>query len=176
MSNLEWLLTGLAAFSLSGAAAPAQMQPMTEGQILEIVQTANEGEVDMSKLANSRAENKEVKEYAKMMVDAHKKNEKEGKKVSKKTKIEPADHAASETLENTLEAHEKDLKRFSGAEFDKAYMQQQITLHEQLLKDLDQKLIPAAKTPELRAYLETTKSRTQEHLSKAQQIQSTLLK
>lgn len=149
---------------------------LTDGQIVHIMKTADEGEVGLAKVAKDRAENKDVKEYAKQMFDVHKKSEKQGKDVAKKAKIEVTKNDTSKTMEDMVDIQEKDLKKLKGADFDKAYIGQQITMHKQLLDDLNQKLIPAAQSPELKSYLETTKSQVERHLSRAQEIQNTLSK
>lgn len=156
--------------------AQTQTQTLTDGQIIHIMKTANEEEADLGKMARSKADNKAVKDFAKSMADSHKQSEKDVKDVADKTKIKAVETDTSKNLEKDIEAKEKDLKKLKGAEFDKAYITQQISLHQQMLDDLNSKYIPAAQSPELKAYLETTKNHIQEHLTKAQQIQTTLTK
>ncbi|WP_413288470.1 DUF4142 domain-containing protein [Bdellovibrio sp. HCB337] len=176
MMKPKMLILCLAALSFGATAnAQAPQTPtLTDAHIVEIMKVANEGEADLGKAAKSRAENKDVKDFAKMMVDQHKKSEKEVKNVAKKANVKAADNATADSLKKDIDTQEDTLKKLKGAEFDKAYIQQQISMHEQLLKDLNDKYIPAAQSAELKAYLETTKTHVQEHLSKAQQIQSTL--
>ncbi|HEY8271418.1 MAG TPA: DUF4142 domain-containing protein [Pseudobdellovibrionaceae bacterium] len=154
----------------------AKAQTLTDGQIVQIMKTANDEEADLGKMAKSRADNKYVKEFAKTMVDSHKQSEKDVKDVASKAKIKAVETDASKNLERDIKAKEKDLKKLKGAEFDKAYIDQQITLHQQLLDDLNSKFIPAAQSPELKVYLETTKAHVQEHLSKAREIHTSLTK
>ncbi|MGZ3742487.1 MAG: DUF4142 domain-containing protein [Pseudobdellovibrionaceae bacterium] len=154
----------------------AKAQTLTDGQIIHIMKTANEEEADLGKMAHSRADNKYVKDFAKMMADTHKQSEKDVKDVASKTKIKAVENDISKNLESDTKAKEKDLKKLKGAEFDKAYIDQQITMHQQLLDDLNSKYIPAAQSQELKAYLETTKTHVQQHLSKAQEIQTSLKK
>lgn len=172
-------------FGIAGSLALAQPQTqtatgtagtLTDGQIMHILKTADEGEVDLGKLAKSRAQNKDVKEFAKQMVDEHKKNEKEGKDIAKKTKVEMTKNDTSTSLEKMVDTEESNLKKLKGADFDKAYIGNQITMHKQLLDDLNQKLIPAAQSPELKTHLENTKSHVEKHLTRAQQIQDSLTK
>lgn len=167
----------LAAYVCSmGLVANAQTTTITDGQITHVMKTANEGEIDLAKVAKSKADNKEVKEFAKMMIDEHKKNEKQDKEVAKKSKIELVDNDMSKLLKDSTSLKVKDLKKLKGAEFDKSYIDQQIAMHQSLLDDLNQKLIPAAQHPELKSYLEETRTHVQEHLTRAQQIQETLKK
>lgn len=167
---------GLAVVGLvNGSALVALAQEtLTDPKIIELMKTANEGEVDLANLAKSRAEHKDVKDYAKNMIDEHKKNEKDGKEAAKKAKVKSEDSTASKDLENLADAKEKELKNFKGKEFDKAFIDQQITMHKQLIDDLNKKMIPAVQSPEIKAYLEATKAHVEKHLSRAQEIQTKL--
>jgi len=158
------------------AGGSAVQTPLTDAQIVHIMKTANEGEIDLAKVAKSNAENKDVKEFAKQMIDSHKDGEKGAKDAAKKAKIDMAKNDTSKNLENMIETQRKELKKLKGKEFDRAYIGQQITLHKQLLDDLNQKLIPAAQSPDVKSYLETTKGHIESHLSQAQKIQDSLAK
>ncbi|MBS1971353.1 MAG: DUF4142 domain-containing protein [Bdellovibrionales bacterium] len=173
------LVLTLAVAGLMGGASMAFAQAeetMTDAKIVKLMKTANDGEIDLAKMAKSKAENKDVKDFAKQMIDEHKKNEKESKDVAKKAKVKPEDSTASRDLKSLAEGKEKELKNFKGKEFDKAYIDQQISMHQQLLDDLNTKLIPAAQSPELKTYLEATKAHVEKHLSRAQEIQTSLNK
>lgn len=173
MKNLIFSLAAIG-LMVGGASSAQAQETMTDAKIVEVMKVANEGEVDLAKMAKSRAEHKDVKDFAKKMIDEHKKSEKEAKDVAKKAKVKAEESTASKDLKNVAKTKEKDLKNFKGKEFDKAYIDQQISMHQQLLDDLNQKLIPAAQSPELKTYLEATKAHVQEHLSRAQEIQTTL--
>jgi putative membrane protein len=154
----------------------AKGQTLTDGQIIHIMKTTNEEATDLGKVAKSKADNKYVKEFAVMMIDTHKQSEKDIKEVARKTNIKPVKNETSKNLERDVKTKENDLKKLKGSEFDKAYIDQQIAMHQQLLEDLNSKFIPAAQHQELKTYLETTKTHVQEHLSKAQEIQTSLMK
>jgi len=172
---MKRVLLSLLVIGLIGGTAPVWAQEaLTDAKIVEIMKVANEGEVDLAKTAKSKAENKDVKEFAKKMIDEHKKNEKEVKEAAKKAKVKHEDSAQSKDIEKTAKAKRDELKKLKGKEFDKAYIDQQISMHQQLLDDLNTKLIPAAQSPDVKSYLEATKTHVQEHLSRAQAIQTSL--
>ncbi len=54
-------------------------------------------------------------------------------------------------------------------------MQTQVDMHKKVLEKLDNTLIPNAKSEDLKAMLETTRTNIEGHLKHAQKIQSTLL-
>ncbi|MNL17561.1 hypothetical protein D3C87_1386610 [compost metagenome] len=150
----------------------------TDPEIAEILKTANDGEMKVAKVAKSHAENKDVQDFAKMMIESHKKNEKEGKEVFKKAKIKPKSNETAKLMKKETEAKIKELKaqKKNSAEFDRAYIESQIAMHQQLLNDLDATLIPNAKSEDLKTYLTETRNHVQEHLTKAQQIQTSMMK
>ncbi|XGC80378.1 DUF4142 domain-containing protein [Bdellovibrio bacteriovorus] len=151
-----------------------QTSNLTQEEVAEILKTANDAEIDMAQAAKRRAENKEVKEFAKHMEEQHKENNKEAKKVTKKADIDMKNNDTAKSLKKDSKDRLAELKKKKGADFDKAYIESQVQMHEMVLRDLNEKFIPAAQNPEFKAFLETTKSHVQEHLSKAQQIQQTL--
>ena len=172
--NKNVLKFGLLALCSTGLIAKAQT--MTDPQITQLMKTANEAEIDMAKVAKSKTDNKQVKDFAKMMIDDHEKNEKDDKKVAKEIKVKPEETDTSKSMKKDSEQKISDLKKLKGKDFDKAYIDEQVTMHQALLDDLNQKLIPAAQSPDLKNYLETTKTHVEEHLSKAKEIQTSLTK
>jgi Predicted outer membrane protein len=158
--------------------APALAANPTDGEIAEIMKTANEGEIDAAKVAEKHASSPEVKGYAKEMVEAHKQNEKDGKEAFKAGKISPKNNDVAKAMKKDTKAKIKALKEHKKdtAEFDRAYIDSQVAMHQQLLNDLDSNLIPNAKSEDLKSYLTKTREHVQEHLTKAQQIQSSITK
>lgn len=151
--------------------ANATVAQLTDENVVHIVATADQGEIDAGKLAASKAKNKEVKDFAKMMVTEHKQNEKDSKSLAKKSKLKAKDNDISKGLKKSSKEAIASLKKLKGADFDKAYITNQIAMHEQILNDLDTKLIPAAKNPELKSHLEMTKTHVQSHLAKARDLE-----
>ena len=61
-----------------------------------------------------------------------------------------------------------------GADFDRAYIAHEITMHQNVLNTLDQTLIPNAQNAELKALLQKVRPLIESHLQMAQQIQTSL--
>ena len=155
-------------------AAQAGTEGLTDAKIAEILMTANRAEIDAAQVASTHATNAEVKQFAHHMIAEHTKNVAEGKQVTKKAAISPQKNAMAMTLAKESKAETSALRKSKGAEFDKAYMNQQVSMHQTLLKDLNEKFIPTVQNPELKAFLEATKVHVAEHLTRAQSIQSAL--
>lgn len=160
----------------ASVANPVAAAPLTEAEVAHILSTANKGEIDASKMASKKAEHKDVKSFASMMVKEHQKNDKESKALLKKTKIKPKDNDVSKVLKRNTKDQMDSLKKLKGSEFDKAYMASQIAMHEQVLNTLETKLIPAAQNPALKSHLEATKTHVETHLAKAKDLEISISK
>lgn len=147
---------------------------LTEDQAAEMLKTANDAEIDAAKLAKRRASNDHVKEYAVMMVEDHKRSNREGRKLLSKLDVGTDESSASQNLKSEANVKIDELKKLKGSEFDRAYITSQIEMHRMLLSDIDQKLIPAVSKPELKDFLRNTRAHVQQHLTRAQEIESTL--
>lgn len=146
----------------------------SDGEIAKVIDEANDAEIKAGKLAEKRAQNNEVKNFAKMMVDTHKQNEKEGEKIQKSAKIKSKSSDMTKNFKKDSNEQVNNLKKLKGDAFDKAYMSSEVMMHEKMLSNLENDYIPNAQNPELKAHLEKTKTHVQEHLNQAKQIQESL--
>lgn len=172
MKMNKMLLAFIALGSLAGSYAHA----LTDAEIADVLKTANQAEIDAAKVAEKKSSNSDVKAFADHMISDHSANLKEEKKTTKEAKIQAQSNDVSTELKKGAQAQLAELKTRTGSEFDKAYIDNQVAMHQQLLTDLNQTYIPAASNPEFKAYLEATKNHVQKHLSKAQEIQGNLMK
>lgn len=130
------LLLFLMAFYVSALAQ--SMEPVDpsasipEGQVIKILITINEGEMAAAKIAEKYAKDKEVKEYAKLMVSEHKNNTKKTKDLAKSLNINLDDSEVSKVLKKGANESIKNLKKSDRTAFDKSYVAQQIDMHERL--------------------------------------------
>lgn len=149
---------------------------LSDSEIAEVLMTANDAEIDAAKVAKSKASDKTVKDFAEEMVSEHEANEKESKKITKDEKIKAKSNDTAKDLKKEAKEKLSDLKKKSGKDFDLAYIQSQINMHQQLLKDLEQKYIPQAQNTQFKKFLSETKNHVEQHLAKAKEVESTLVK
>ncbi len=147
---------------------------LSDAEIAEIMTTANHAEIDAAKLAKKNAADGSVKDFAEHMISQHEQNLKDNKKVTQDEKIKSKSNDEAKSLKKDAKDHYADLKKKKGLEFDKAYIENQINMHQQLLTDLNDKLIPQAQNPQFKSFLMETKTTVEQHLVKAKEIQSTL--
>jgi len=161
-----------AAFVAASGAAFAQAP--NDAQIAHIVVTANQVDIDAGKVAQTRGHNAEVKAFGKQMVTDHTAVNKQATALVTKLKVKPEDNPTSQSLKSGGEANVKNLKTLKGAAFDKAYVDQEVTYHQQVLDAIDKTLIPNAKNAELKALIEKVRPAIDGHLQHAKQLQAKL--
>lgn len=168
----------VAATFIFSATAGAQGQGAlpTDPQIVAIVATANQVDIDAGKLAESKAAAKEVKEFARLMVTDHTGVNKTAKDLAAKLKVTPESNATSKSLQKGGDENLAALKALNGAAFDRAYVDHEVAYHQAVLDAVDQSLIPGAKNAELKALLVKVRPAFVAHLEHAKQLQASLEK
>jgi putative membrane protein len=167
-------LVAASALALAALDCWGQGAGPTDPQIAAIVVTANQVDIDAGKLAKSKAENKEVKAFASQMVTDHAGVNKSATALVTRLKVTPEENATSRSLKSGGEANIEHLKTLTGAAFDRAYIDNEVTYHQSVLDAIDHTLIPSAKNAELKALLVKVRPAFEAHLVHAKQIQSTL--
>lgn len=162
------------AFLFAGQVAVAQDAAPNDAQIASIVVTANQVDIDAGKLAQSKGSNKEVKAFGKQMVTDHTGVNKSASALVKKLKVTPEDNPTSQSLKSGGEKNVQKLKGLKGAEFDSAYIDNEVKYHQAVLDAMDKTLIPSAKNEELKALLVKVRPAFVAHLEHAKQIQTAL--
>src|SRR5262245_4762 len=161
----------------AAVSAQAQTSPAsgpTDPQIAMIVVTADNVDIAAGKLAAKKSSNPKVKEFAELMVRDHTSVNKQATDLAKKLNLTPEQSPASQRLKSDGENTLAKLRGLSGAEFDKAYIDNEIAYHEAVIKVLDDALIPNAKNADLKALLEAGKPIFVSHLDHAKEVQSSL--
>ena len=155
-------------------ATAAYAQGPTDAEIAAIVVTANQVDIDAGKLAESKASNPDVKAFGHRMATDHADVNKQAVELVTKLKVTPKNNPTSENLKDGGEKNIANLKKLSGAAFDKAYIDHEVAYHQQVLDAVDKTLIPSAKNEELKALLIKVRPAFVSHTEHAKQLQSTL--
>jgi putative membrane protein len=164
------LLALVAAASLS---AQAQQGP-SDPQIAQIVVTANQVDVDAGKLATSRTKSKDVKQFAQQMITDHTAVNKQAVALVTKLKVKPEPSDTSRSLQKGGDENIAKLKTLKGAQFDKAYVDQEVGYHQAVLDAIDKVLIPSSQNAELKALIVKVRPAIAAHLDHAKHLQSQL--
>ena len=172
MKSLGLVFAAALFLASNGAAAQAP----NDAQIASIVVTANQVDVDNGKLAESKGHSKEVKAFGKQMVTDHTAVNKQAVALVTKLKVTPEDNPTSQSLKAEGVTNIDNLKKLSGAAFDKAYIDNEVKYHEQVIGAIDKTLIPDAQNAELKALLVSSRPLFVGHLEHAKKIAAELAK
>jgi putative membrane protein len=168
------LFLGACATMDDGGADVAAGTPYHDPHTVGIVIAANQGEVDQGNAAASRATNADVRAFAQMMVTDHTTALAAVRDTSSRAELTPLDNDTTAALQRGSRETITNLNTYSGADFDRTYMQSQVDLHQWLLNQLDRVLIPTTRNRDLRSLLETQRTSVAAHLEQARQIRGRL--
>jgi putative membrane protein len=157
--------------------ANATRNGWSEPSILGFTWAANNGEIQMGQLGAKKATNAKVKAFAQELVTEHRAMLNEGKTLAGKINAK-ADTAANDVRD--LINHGRDeVKDFTdkkaGADWDKDFINKMIDDHQKVLDKLQDAAKNTTNT-DLRAALEKATGKVQQHLTKAQDIKTNVLK
>ena len=166
----------LAAVNTANAEDKASASVPTDAQIAMIVVVADTVDVDYGKLAVKRTINQAVKEFAETMIRDHTAVNDKAIALAKKLGVTPEESDTSKRLKSNGEKELAKLKALTGAEFDKAYVDNEVSYHEAVIGLLDKTLIPNTSNAELKSLLESGRPIFVAHLEHAEKLRASLNK
>lgn len=166
--------TTLALTALLLAAPAASAQDINDAQIASIVVTANQVDIDAGKLAASKAANAGVRQFGERMAVDHSGVNKAAVELATRLGVTPEDNPTSRALKSAGEKNIAALKALTGPAFDKAYVDNEVVYHQQVIDALDTVLIPGASNEELKALLVKVRPAFVAHLEHAKHQQAAL--
>ena len=162
--------TGMAPADTAAAATNARL---TDPNIVALLDEANKADSAAGAFALKKASDPGVKAFAKMMMGEHHALRVQGQALAKKLKVTP-EAPADDPVAKAGSAEMDALNAAgSGAAFDKAYIDQEVTIHQAVI-DLADKAHGDTENAELKALIEKAKPTIQKHLDKAQELQQKL--
>jgi len=154
--------------TIASGAAVAQ-QP-TDPQIAHIAYTADEIDIKAGQLAQTNSKNPKVVAFAEEMIRDHTAVNEQALALLKKLNVEPEANETSRVLAEQGEAQLQKLSSLQGADFDKAYMENEVAYHALVNETLRTTLIPAASNAELKDLLSTGLKLFEGHQQHAEQL------
>ena len=160
-----------AAISTTRAAQPALDDPT----IVAIFDAANTWDIELAGIALKKSHNKDVRTFARMMAHDHQAVRKMGRDLAKKLKVKPTPPGKDFAL---YQDHVQALKTLRaakrGPDFDKAYIDHEVTYHQAVIDAITNTLLPATQNAELKKLETTVAPNFQAHLLAAQKVQGQL--
>jgi len=167
MHQMKWAVAVALVAAVIGARAedtkPAD-QPFDDATFVKEAASSGMEEVEVGKIAMTKAANADVKKFAEMMVKDHTKANEELKTAAKA--------AGVEVPTKLLEKHQKHLdvfKDYKGADFDKDYMKHQVADHVEAVA-LFTRASKELKNKELKDFATKTLPHLQHHLDEAKKL------
>ncbi|WP_437780262.1 DUF4142 domain-containing protein [Sorangium sp. So ce1097] len=145
--------------------------PLTDEQIVAVLDAANKKEIDEATLAQTKAKNKDVKAYARMIAQHHTQAKTKQAQLAKKLGITAAESDKSKQLTDETQQAVEQLKALQGADFDQQFVATMIQDHQKTLDLLDRRILQDAKNAELKAMIEKDLRPTiEKHLKDAEAL------
>ena len=176
MKLLQSLVCVLAVSGLAFGCSLAQRAmpgTMSDANVLEVMNTIDRSEIEAAELATQRAQSPAVREYASQLISQHHTMLEKNQQVAKQASARPEPPALATTLKTTHQETLERLRTLSGPEFDRAYLEYQVKMHEQAIKLVDS-ASTSAEHPALKQHLTKALPDLRNHLAKAKTIQGQL--
>ncbi|MEO6894258.1 MAG: DUF4142 domain-containing protein, partial [Ginsengibacter sp.] len=133
-------------------------------------------DIDYANIAKEKSKNKNVLEFAATMAKDHGKVNEQAIALAKKLGVTPQDNPTTQSLMSQAATTKEMLNSKSGADFDKAYIDNEVAYHKAAIDVVQNTLIPDATNPELKSLLESALPIFKGHLEHAEKIQAELSK
>jgi putative membrane protein len=158
---------------IRGDTAMGNKPKLSDANIVALLDEANKADSSAGALALTKATNPAVKNFAKEMMGEHHALRLQGQQLAKQLKITP-EPVANDPLKPLVESETTALKNTpKGAQFDRVYIEQEISAHRAVL-DLADEAHDQAQNEQLKALIEKAKPVIEKHLDQAQKIQDEL--
>lgn len=159
------------AMALAAVTAFAETAKPTDPQIAHIAYTAGAIDVAAAEQALAKTQNPDVRAFAELMARDHAAVNEQALALVTKLGVTPEDNDTSMALATAAAETAARLDGLSGAEFDKAYVANEVAYHQTVNGALRDALIPSAQNAELKALLETGLTLFTEHQTHAEMLE-----
>jgi putative membrane protein len=109
-----------------------------------------------------------------MMVRDHGQANQQLAEILSSRNIQPAPSSTTTEIQNLDTSTMTSLQSMSGADFDRAYLDSEISHHRWVISQLDNSMIPQARDKALQNYLKAGRKLEAAHLQEAERIRATL--
>jgi len=168
------IAAAVAALCFVSAGARAETAKLTDPQIAHIAYTAGLLDIEAAKLALKQTKNKVVITFANDMIEDHTAVNNKALALLKKLKVTPENNATSKSLTTDAKTKRETLAKLTGAEFDRAYAENEVAYHKTVNGALEGTLIPATTNAELKSLLQTGLEIFKGHEQHAETLAKTL--
>src|SRR5690348_7459991 len=152
-SIISVLAVGAVAFTLrAGSAAPvppSHSRALDDATIVAIFDAANTSDIETGELGAKMGSTKAIRDFGAMLARDHKTVRQQGRDPAKKLGVTPTPPKDDESAKQHAAVMKK-LMSLKGAEFDKAFLQNEVGYHEAVIAAVNTTLLPAIQNAELK--------------------------
>jgi len=158
-------------FAPAAPAGASTDSAATPAAILSQMNVANTVEMQVARMAAKKASSSDVKKLAEKLAVDHSKNREEVKALARKLNEPLTPAAGGDITAADSAAMPSDLEGKSGAEFDRAFVEHQIRVHQSNIQKLQDQMLPAAHNAQVKIFLQKSLADMQGHLASLQEVQ-----
>ncbi|GLC23963.1 DUF4142 domain-containing protein [Roseisolibacter agri] len=159
--------------AMVGAPAAGDMSSMSAPDMMALIGASNAAEIRSSQSAVEKATNRDVRAFARRMVDEHQAMQKQADELAVRINVTPGNPApAVEKTRMSNEMSQQLSATAKGEAFDRQYMDGQVQAHQQTLAELQ--AMQNTSNADLRTLIQGAIPKVQAHLQDAQQLQGRL--
>lgn len=164
----------LLAGTVLAAPAAAQSAPaLDDAAIVGIFDLANTADIETGRLAMERGNSREVRDFGRMLVDAHTAVRQQGRDLAKKLGVTPVLPKDDQSARQHAAVMAR-LRALDGAEFDRAFVQHEKDFHAAVLSAVKSTLLPAIRNDQLRQFVTSLAPAFEAHRLGAENLQKKL--
>lgn len=157
----------------TNAAKVAAKAVQTDGQILQVVRSLNNAEIDQAKHVLDESASTEVKVVAQAIIDAHEaSNDKINDLLDGSLDLDDSD--LNEAIQEQTEDNKEQLAKLEGAQLDCQYLQTQVEQHQLAIDTIKSDLTPDAQSADVKAFLTASAPNLESHVQEAQNAMKNL--
>ncbi len=151
------------------AAAQSATAKLDDPTIVAIFDAANTWDIETGALAAKRAHQKDVRDFASMLVKAHTGVRQEGRDLAKKLGVTPTPPKHFAMAKDHAAAMRK-LRALHGRAFDRAFLAHEIAYHKAVIDAVTTTLLPALQNAEVKKLVTEVAPAFQAHMMQAQSM------
>ena len=149
--------------------AIAQAAKLDDPTIIAIFDAANSWDIETGAIAAKKGSSKEVREFGAMLARDHEVVRQQGRDLVKKLGVKPTPPTDFALAKNHAAAL-RTLEARSGAAFDRAFLEHEVSFHKAVIDAVNGSLLPALKNEEARALVTKVAPAFQAHMLAAQAL------
>jgi putative membrane protein len=168
---MKFTISLLAILFLAGFYSANAQTTLSDPEVAAVAVAANQIDIKYGEIAKKKSKNAEILNFAETMIKDHNAVIEQASDLVKKLNVTPKDNAVSQKLNGDAEQTRKSLNSKSGAEFDKAYIDNEVAYHKAVIDAVRNVLIPETENQELKDLLTNILPALDTHLQHAEMVQ-----